>query len=436
MSKKDFIDISKLDAKLLQSILAFAKKVKSDDLAGVSQVSNLLENKQVALVFEKPSTRTRISFEAAINKLGGKAIVIQSHDSQLNRGETIADTAKVLSQYVDLIMFRCFHHDTLLEMAQNATIPVINGLTDYSHPCQVLADIMTFEETKGSIAGKKVAWIGDSNNMANTWIQAAEKLSFNLVMACPQELAPIAKLPDCVKVVTDPKEAAKDADLVTTDTWTSMGDEEVDTKRALLADYQVDDSVMESAKPQAIFMHCLPAHRGEEVSASVIDGPQSVVWEEAKNRLYVQLAIMLWCTDRMEGGKVVSPKPFKGAKVLLVEDNKADMDVAHKLLDSIGCEVVVAHDGQEAIGKAKNDSFDVIFMDCLMPIMNGFDAAHVIRENEKGHKNHVPIIAVTNESSESVIKRGAQVGMNDFIQKPIGPKRVTELLTKWYKKAS
>lgn len=425
-----FLDMHDIDADTLQNIIDFAKKDKADDKSGTSNTSDVLKGRQVALVFEKPSTRTRVSFEVAISKLGGNAIVLDSKNTQLGRGETIADTAKVLSTYVDVIMLRCFQHDTLLDMAKNATIPVINGLTDYSHPCQVMADIMTFEEIKGSIKGKKIAWIGDCNNMANTWIQAVDKFGFTLTIACPEELEPPANLPKGVTIVRDPKEAAKGADLVTTDTWVSMGDEDPEGKMKLLQGYQVDDAVMAVASKSAIFMHCMPAHRGQEVSASVIDGDQSVIEEEAKNRMYVQKAIILWCLNKIQGGQVVGSEPYKDAKVLIVEDNQADAAAARKIFDTLGCAVTVAYDGETAIQKVKENPFDVIFIDCLMPVMNGFEATKQIRQAGNYH----PIIGITGKTAEGEQERGAQVGMNDFITKPLGPRRIMNLMGKWYKK--
>jgi ornithine carbamoyltransferase len=428
-----FLDLSDFNIDTLRSILTLAKAAKADELSGTSKTSTILAGKQVALIFEKPSTRTRVSFESAINKMGGNAIIMDSNNTQLGRGEPVSDTANVLSKYVDLIMLRCFQHDTLLEMAENASVPVINGLTDYSHPCQVMADIMTFEEIKGSIEGKKVAWIGDCNNMANSWIQAADKFGFDLVIACPEELAPPESPSDRVTVIRDAKEAAMDADLVTTDTWVSMGDEGADQKRALLKGHQVDDEVMNAAKPDAIFMHCLPAHRGEEVSSSVIDGPKSVIWDEAENRLHIQRAIMLWCMGMLESGKLVSTKPFKGAKVLIVEDNQSEANTARKLLDALGCDVTIAHDGEHAITEAKDNEFNIIFMDTLMPGMNGFETTTKLREEEKGKDHHMAIIAMTADASESEKKHAAQVGINDFIVKPLGPKRITEVMNKWCK---
>jgi ornithine carbamoyltransferase len=238
------------------------------------------------MIFEKPSTRTRVSFELAIRQLGGEAVVLEPSGSQLGRGETVADTARVLSHYVDAIMIRTTKEENLLEMAEFASVPVINGLTDRTHPCQLMADVMTFEEHRGPIEDKVIVWSGDGNNMATSWIQAAVKFKFVLRLACPESL-----------VTPDAEAAVRDADCVVTDTWVSMGSESSDDnlRHNLLQAYQVDDRLMALAKDDAIFMHCLPAKRGKEVTASVIDGPQSVVWDEAENRLHAQKGILHWC---------------------------------------------------------------------------------------------------------------------------------------------
>jgi ornithine carbamoyltransferase len=248
----------------------------------------------------KSSTRTRMSFEVGANQLGGTAHFLSPRDVQLGRGEPIADTARVLSRYVDGIMIRTFAHQDVVELAEYASIPIINGLTDLSHPCQVLADLLTMQQHLGSIRGRTVAWIGDGNNMANSWIEAAAHLGFTLRLACPEGYDPDAEFMAWararggdVQLLRDPREAVAGADVVTTDVWASMGQEEEQARRALaFALYQVDAALMAHAAAQAIFLHCLPAHRGEEVTAEVIDGPQSVVWDEAENRLHVQKAIM------------------------------------------------------------------------------------------------------------------------------------------------
>jgi ornithine carbamoyltransferase len=245
-----------------------------------------------------------VSFEVAIKALGGDAVVLNTKEMQLGRGETIADTARVLSRYVDAIMIRTDHHSKLLELAEAATVPVINGLTDRSHPCQIMADVMTFEEHRGPVRGKTLAWTGDGNNVATSWIHAAQRFDFTLRLACPPELAPDARVLDWaaerqarVTVVEDPRAAVTDADAVMTDVWVSMGDVDADRRRSLLAAYRVDDELMALARRDALFLHCLPAHRGKEVTASVIDGPQSVVFDQAENRLHAQKGILAWCLE-------------------------------------------------------------------------------------------------------------------------------------------
>ncbi|QWD26358.1 ornithine carbamoyltransferase [Polynucleobacter paneuropaeus] len=257
-----------------------------------------LHDRTLAMIFEKHSTRTRLSFEAGIHQLGGHAVYLNTRDTQLGRGEPVEDAAQVISRMTDIIMIRTFGQDIIERFAANSRVPVINGLTNEYHPCQVLADIFTFVETRGSIQGKTVAWVGDANNMAYTWLQAAEKLDFQLRFSAPAgyqlDMSRISS--NALKHLTvcaDPKEACKGADLVTTDVWTSMGYEEENTSRmTAFKDWIVSQELMSLAKPNAVFMHCLPAHRGEEVTAEVIDGPQSVVWEEAENRLHVQKALM------------------------------------------------------------------------------------------------------------------------------------------------
>jgi ornithine carbamoyltransferase len=263
-----------------------------------------LAGKQLAMIFDKPSTRTRVSFEVAMRQLGGDAIMLTGQEMQLGRGESLADTARVLSRYVDAIMIRILDHEALAELARYATVPVINGLTRRSHPCQVLADVMTFEEHRGRIRGKTVAWSGDANNVLASWMHAAERFEFRLRVATPPELAPKRWLTDWMKgsradivVGRDPEEAVKDADCVVTDTWVSMGDKDGTRRHNLLKRYQVNARLMARAKPDALFMHCLPAHRGEEVTDEVIDGPQSVVIDEAENRLHAQKGILAWCLE-------------------------------------------------------------------------------------------------------------------------------------------
>lgn len=257
-----------------------------------------LHDRNLAMVFEKASTRTRVSFEAGMYQLGGAVIHITTGDSQLGRSEPIEDTARVISRMVDLVMIRTFEQTRIERFAAHSRVPVINGLTNEYHPCQILADIFTFNEHRGAIQGKTVAWIGDGNNMACTWLQAADMLGFTLHVSTPSgyEMDPARigePAPDVLKVFSDPHDACKDADLVTTDVWTSMGfEEENEVRRKAFADWRVDAEMMALAKADALFMHCLPAHRGEEVTADVIDGPQSVVWDEAENRLHVQKALM------------------------------------------------------------------------------------------------------------------------------------------------
>ncbi len=300
---RHFIDIDQIEASDLRTILESAKEIKARLNDG--EFHKPLANKQLAMIFEKPSTRTRASFEVGMNQLGGNSIVLNTQNSQLARGEPISDTAKVLSRYVDVAMIRCFKHETITDFAKHATIPVINGLTDYSHPCQIMADILTFEEHRGHITGKTVAWVGDSNNVATSWVHAAVKLGFTLKIATPTEFKPAEKLLKWAKDNggkvswgTKPEIAAKDADLITTDTWVSMGQSNVEERHTLLTPYQVNKKLMSCAKKDVLFMHCLPAHRGEEVTADIIDGKHSVVFDEAENRLHVQKSIIIWCLTK------------------------------------------------------------------------------------------------------------------------------------------
>lgn len=294
---RHFLDLDRFDPATLRGILDNAVALKAE-VPGPAR----LPGRTLALVFEKPSTRTRVSFEVAIKQLGGNAVVLDQSNSQLGQGETVGDTARVLSQYVDAIMLRTSAPETLLEMAAAASVPVINGLTNDSHPCQIMADVMTFEEYKGPIAGKVVAWSGEGNNVAASWIHAAVKFDFELRLASPATLQSSAALLDWaqanggrVSVSDDPRAAVYGADCVVTDTWVSMGADRIEERRALLAPYRIDTALMAHAKEDAIFMHCLPAHRGDEVDGEVIDGPQSVVWVEAGNRLPAQKSILLWC---------------------------------------------------------------------------------------------------------------------------------------------
>jgi ornithine carbamoyltransferase len=292
---RDFLNIADFSAAETFALLDLAERMRT---GGYDKKP--LAGKALAMLFMKSSTRTRMSFEVGALQLGGSAHFLSPRDVQIGRGEPIADTARVLSRYVHGIMIRTFAHQDAVDLAADADVPVINGLTDLSHPCQILADILTVHQHQGNIRGKTVAWIGDGNNMANSWIEAAAHLGFTLTIACPegfepdeQFLALAREQAADVRLLRDPREAVAGADVVTTDVWASMGQEEEQAKRALaFALYQVDDTLMELAAPHAIFLHCLPAHRGEEVTASVIDGPQSVVWDEAENRLHIQKAIM------------------------------------------------------------------------------------------------------------------------------------------------
>jgi ornithine carbamoyltransferase len=295
---RHFLEISDHPPALLGSLVTASLRMK----AGGRNAARPLIGKVLAMVFDSPSTRTRVSFDVAMRELGGETIMLTGQEMQLGRGETVADTAKVLSRYVDAIMIRKLDHAFVLELARHSSVPVINGLTRKSHPCQVMADIVTFVERKGPIAGKRIAWSGDANNVLNSWIQAAERFRFGLAIATPPELQPPAPLVESARaggadihLTADAEEAAAGADCVVTDTWVSMGDSEPERRHNLLTPYRVTRRVMAAAKPDAIFMHCLPAHRGEEVEAEVIDGPQSVVFDEAENRLHAQKGILAWC---------------------------------------------------------------------------------------------------------------------------------------------
>jgi ornithine carbamoyltransferase len=295
---RHFLDLDHFDTGTLREILDLAARYK----AALPDHDKPLAGKALGMIFEKPSTRTRVSFERGMAQLGGDVIVLERESSHLGRGETVADTARVMSRYVDIIMLRTTAHRTLLELAEYATVPVINGLTDLTHPCQLMADIMTLEEHLGPAAGKVVAWCGDGNNMAASWIHAATRFGFELRVATPAKLRPPRSVLDWaaenggrVVITEDALAAADGADCVVTDVWFSMGDKYAENVEQQLTPFQVNEAVMAAAKPEAIFMHCLPAHRGQEVSAGVIDGPQSVVWDEAENRLHAQKGIMLWC---------------------------------------------------------------------------------------------------------------------------------------------
>ena len=294
---KHFLDLDQFDSATLRAILDRGLAFKQ----GRGEIEPL-KGKTLVLIFEKPSTRTRVSFEVGMQELGCRVIVLEGDSCQIGRGESVADTARVLSRYVDAIMIRTDDPAKLTELAENATVPVINGLTDDSHPCQLMADVMTFEEHAGPIAGRTVAWCGDGNNMATSWIQAAVRFNFTLKLACPELLMPDPKIVDWAKaeggditVSQDVEAMVAGADCLIADTWVSMGDDDAESRHNLLASYRVDQRLMNLAKPEALFMHCLPAHRGEEVTAEVIDGPRSVVWDEAENRLHAQKGILAWC---------------------------------------------------------------------------------------------------------------------------------------------
>lgn len=295
---KHFLDIDRFDEATLREILARGRAFK----LGVAENSRPLTGKMLAMVFEKPSTRTRVSFHVGMCQLGGGVVDLFAEETQLGRGESIADTARVLSRYVDAIMIRTSAPEKLAELANCASVPVINGLTDQTHPCQVMADVMTIEEKRGPICDQVITWSGDGNNVAASWIHAAVVFGFELRVACPKSLFPPSdvmawakKMGSSVYVTDDVSEAVSGADCVVTDAWLSMGDESPKSRHNLLKPFQVNDRLMAAAKSDAIFMHCLPAHRGEEVTASVIDGPQSVVWDEAENRLHAQKGILCWC---------------------------------------------------------------------------------------------------------------------------------------------
>ncbi len=296
---RHFLDISSVDKDSLKGIIASAHKMKSS-----SKNEKPLDGKMLAMIFDKPSTRTRVSFDVGMRQLGGETIILSGSEMQLGRGETIADTAKVLSRYVDAIMIRTTDHARVLEFAENATVPVINGLTDDTHPCQIMADVLTIEEKLGTCENKKIAWTGDGNNVLNSLIEASSVFDYELDIAVPKGHEPESKYLDWaktrgsrIKLGHDAHTAVMDADCVVTDTWLSMGAEDQASGHNTFMPYQVNDALLAKAKDDAIFMHCLPAHRGEEVTDSVIDSAQSVVFDEAENRLHAQKAILAWCLN-------------------------------------------------------------------------------------------------------------------------------------------
>ncbi|QEE36508.1 ornithine carbamoyltransferase [Octadecabacter sp. SW4] len=295
-----FLDILKTDPADLRGMIDGARAMKTARAGkpkGTPDADQPLAGHMVALIFEKPSTRTRVSFDVGVRQMGGETMVLSGADMQLGHGETIADTARVLSRYVDLIMIRTFEEQTLLDMAEYATVPVINGLTDRTHPCQIMADILTFEEHNGPIKGKKVVWSGDGNNVFASFAHAAKQFDFDLTFTGPETLQPEAALDGLYTTERDPMKAVQGADLVVTDTWVSMHDPQSARERRhnQLRGYQVNDALMAQAKPDSLFMHCLPAHRDDEATSAVMDGPHSVIWDEAENRLHAQKAVMRWC---------------------------------------------------------------------------------------------------------------------------------------------
>lgn len=306
---RHFIDLWKLQSSDLRAILEDAKARKAARKGwGQARVDAdaPADGRTLAMIFEKNSTRTRFSFDAAIRQLGGAGIISTASDMQLGRGETIEDTARVLSRMVDAVMIRANHHEDVELFAQYSTVPVINGLTDKSHPCQIMADLLTFEEHRGSVEGKTIAWVGDGNNVCASFIHAAPKLGFELKIACPAvyhpdlvDLARAAEQQGRITMTDDPREAVRGADCVVADTWVSMGDVDHDERIAAFEPYQVDDALMGLAHPDGVFLHCLPAHRGEEVTDAVLDGPRSLVWDEAENRIHAQKSVLAWCFGKV-----------------------------------------------------------------------------------------------------------------------------------------
>jgi ornithine carbamoyltransferase len=306
---RHFVDLWKIEAADLRAILEDAKVRKASRLGwpkGLADPDAPAAGRTLAMVFEKNSTRTRFSFDAAMRQLGGDVIISNAHEMQLGRGEPIEDTARVLSRMVDAVMIRANVHEDVERLALAATVPVINGLSDRGHPCQIMADILTIEEHRGRIEGKTLAWVGDGNNVCASFIHAAPKLGFRLNIASPPvyhpdlvDLARAAEQQGQVHTTDDPREAVRGADVVITDTWVSMGDTDHDERLDALEPYQVDAALMRLAAPDAAFLHCLPAHRGEEVTDEVIDGPQSLIWDEAENRIHAQKSILAWCFGKI-----------------------------------------------------------------------------------------------------------------------------------------
>jgi ornithine carbamoyltransferase len=308
LEPQHFLDLSDFKPSQLGSILASGRSMKDarhGKPQGAREPGLPLNGRLLAMIFERPSTRTRVSFDVAMRQMGGETIILSAHDMQLGRGETIADTARVLSRYVDAVMIRATSHEALLELARHSTVPVINGLTDRSHPCQIMADLLTLQERKGKLEGLTVAWCGDSCNVTNSWIHAAGRFGFSLRIASPAPLQPAPPILQWasrnkadVSVTVHPREAVAQADCVIADTWVSMNVTDSADRHNLLKPFQVDGELMKLAKTDAVFMHCLPAHRGEEVTAAVIDGPQSIVFDEAENRLHIQKSILAFCLNQ------------------------------------------------------------------------------------------------------------------------------------------
>ena len=303
---RHFLDIEGQETADLKAILKTAHAIK--DARKTKRKSDMLDGMTLAMIFDKPSTRTRVSFDVGMRELGGEPLMLTGAEMQLGRGESIPDTAKVLSRFVDAIMIRMLDHEAVEELADNATVPVINALTYYSHPCQIMADIMTYEEHRGDLAGKIVTWVGDYNNVLVSWLHAVEHFDFTMRVAVPAEmlddLSVIKRLQDKglkIELCDTAEQAATDSDLIITDTWVSMGDDDAERRHNLLKPYQVNSHLMGLAKDDALFMHCLPAHRGEEVTDEVIDGPQSVVFDEAENRLHAQKGVLAWCFHMADG---------------------------------------------------------------------------------------------------------------------------------------
>jgi ornithine carbamoyltransferase len=306
---RHFLDISPMSGAELRALLEEAKRRKNVRIGmpkGAPDFDRPLDGHVLAMIFQKNSTRTRVSFEMAMRQLGGGAFSLNSNDTQLGRGETIEDTARVLSRMVDAVMIRANKHDDVLAFASASETPVINGLTDLSHPCQILADLLTIEERLGDVRGRTIAWLGDGNNVCASFIHAAPKLGFVLRIAAPaayaprtQEIEAARKAGGAVELTDDPAAAAKGADVVVTDCWVSMGDLDKDARMAALPPFQVNKALMAGAKSDAVFLHCLPAHRGEEVTDEVMDGPASAIWDEAENRIHAQKAVLLWCLGKI-----------------------------------------------------------------------------------------------------------------------------------------